>query len=71
MNKNGIWGKHYLTGSKLKLNHRNKIYSVLLFSFNCFMGTNLDKLVIGNYYLSKDNQNKNSKIDYKSQFEKD
>jgi len=35
------------------------------------MGTNLDKLVIGNYYLSKDNQNKNSKIDYKSQFEKD
>ena len=40
-------------------------------AFNCFMGTNLDKLVIGKYYLSKDNQNKNSKIDYKSQFEKD
>ena len=27
-------------------------------AFNCFMGTDLDKLVIGNCYLDKTNQNK-------------
>lgn len=26
-------------------------------AFNCFMGTNLDKLVIGNCYLDKISQN--------------
>ena len=31
-------------------------------AFNCFMGTGLDKLVIGNFYLDKKNQNTNLKI---------
>ncbi len=40
-------------------------------AFNCFMGTELDKLVIGNFYLTKDQQNKNLKKVYKQQFELD
>ena len=40
-------------------------------AFNCFMGTDLDKLVIGNCYLDKTNQNKFLKKDYKNQFELD
>ncbi len=40
-------------------------------AFNCFMGTDLDILVIGNYYLEKDKQNKNLKKDYTKQFELD
>ncbi len=40
-------------------------------AFNCFMGTDLDILVIGDYYLEKDKQNENLKRDYKKQFELD
>ena len=40
-------------------------------AFKCFMGTELDKLVIGNCYLSKDNQNKDLKSEYKEKFELD
>ena len=40
-------------------------------AFNCFMGTNLDKLVIGNCYLDKKNQNKSLKKEYKNKFELD
>jgi carbamoyltransferase len=40
-------------------------------AFNCFMGTNLDKLVIGNCYLDKKDQNKNLKKEYKNKFELD
>ena len=40
-------------------------------AFNCFMGTELDVLVIGNYYLDKKTQNKNLKKDYKNKFELD
>ena len=40
-------------------------------AFNCFMGTELDKLVIGNCFLDKKNQDTNLKKDYKSQFELD
>ena len=40
-------------------------------AFNCFMGTELDKLVIGNCYLSKDNQKQNLKTSYKEKFELD
>ena len=40
-------------------------------AFNCFMGTKLDKLVIGNCYLDKTNQNHFLKKDYKNKFEKD
>ena len=40
-------------------------------AFNCFMGTELDKLVIGNYYLEKKEQNPNLKKDYKKKFELD
>ena len=39
-------------------------------AFNCFMGTNLDVLVIGNCYL-KNRQNKSLNKDYKNKYEKD
>jgi carbamoyltransferase len=47
------------------------IVNTPLDAFNCFMGTELDKLVIGNCYLDKTNQNKFLKKDYKNQFELD
>ena len=40
-------------------------------AFNCFMGTEMDKLVIGNCFLDKKKQKKNLKKDYKNQFELD
>ena len=40
-------------------------------AFNCFMGTDLDILVIGNCYLKKKNQNKELKKDYKNKYELD
>ena len=40
-------------------------------AFNCFMGTDLDKLVIGNCYLEKKSQNIFLKKDYKIEFELD
>ena len=40
-------------------------------AFNCFMGTNLDVLVIGNFYLDKEKQDKKLKKDYSNQFELD
>ena len=40
-------------------------------AFNCFMGTELDKLVIGNCFLEKKKQNTKLKKDYKSNFELD
>jgi len=40
-------------------------------AFNCFMGTGLDYLVIGNCILDKSKQNPNIKKDYKNEFELD
>mgnify|MGYP003329969861 CR=1 FL=1 len=40
-------------------------------AFNCFMGTELDKLVIGNCFLDKKKQDPKLKKDYKSSFELD
>ena len=40
-------------------------------AFNCFMGTELDNLVIGNCYLVKSEQDKLLKTDYKQSFELD
>ena len=40
-------------------------------AFNCFMGTELDKLVIGNFFLDKKDQDSNLKKDYKNEFELD
>ena len=40
-------------------------------AFNCFMGTELDKLVIGNFYLDKQKQNQNLKKNYSKEFELD
>ena len=37
-------------------------------AFNCFMGTELDKLVIGNCYLEKKEQNSSLKKDYSKEF---
>ena len=40
-------------------------------AFNCFMGTELDKLIIGNCYLDKKDQNQSLKKDYTQNFELD
>ena len=40
-------------------------------AFNCFMGTDLDYLVIGNCILDKTKQNQNLKKNYKNEFELD
>ncbi len=40
-------------------------------AFNCFMGSELDILVIGNCYLKKTNQKESLKINYKNRFELD
>ena len=40
-------------------------------AFNCFMGTDLDYLVIGNCVLDKNKQNSKLKKDYSSEFELD
>ena len=40
-------------------------------AFNCFMGTELDYLVIGNCILDKSKQDNNLKKDYKKKFELD
>ena len=47
------------------------IVNTPLDAFNCFMGTNLDCLVIGNYFLNKDDQDKNLRKSYSSKFELD
>ena len=40
-------------------------------AFNCFMGTELDYLVIGDCILDKSKQNPNLKQDYKKKFKLD
>ena len=40
-------------------------------AFNCFMGTELDTLVVGNFFLKKNDQKKSLKRDYKNIFELD
>ena len=40
-------------------------------AFNCFMGTDLDILVIGNCYLKKENQKNELKQNYKNKYELD
>ena len=40
-------------------------------AFNCFMGTDLDYLVIGNCILNKKEQHKSLKKDYKENFKLD
>ena len=40
-------------------------------AFNCFMGTDLDKLIVGNCYLEKKNQDPLLKKDYTKEFELD
>tara|TARA_Y100001958_G_C21236781_1_gene563399 strand:- start:655 stop:2493 length:1839 start_codon:yes stop_codon:yes gene_type:complete len=40
-------------------------------AFKCFMGTELDVLVVGNCYLNKNNQDLNLKSDYTNKFELD
>ena len=40
-------------------------------AFNCFMGTNLDILIIENYILLKENQSKSLSVNYKNKFELD
>tara|TARA_B100001564_G_scaffold71182_1_gene56527 strand:- start:90 stop:1916 length:1827 start_codon:yes stop_codon:yes gene_type:complete len=40
-------------------------------AFKCFMGTNLDALVINNFVLEKKKQKKNLNLDYKKEFQLD
>ena len=40
-------------------------------AYNCFMGTELDSLVIGNCYLDKKNQNENFNKNYSDKFQLD
>ena len=40
-------------------------------AFNCFMGTDLDFLIIGDCILEKDKQDKKLKKDYSQEFELD
>ena len=47
------------------------IVNTPLDAFNCFMGTELDKLVIGKCYLEKNKQNLSLKKDYTEEFELD
>jgi len=47
------------------------IVNTPLDAFNCFMGTELDKLVIGDCYLDKNNQDPSLKKDYTKEFELD
>ncbi len=47
------------------------IVNTPLDAFNCFMGTELDKLVIGNCYLEKNAQDVSLKKDYTKEFELD
>jgi carbamoyltransferase len=47
------------------------IVNTPLNAFNCFMGTGLDKLVIGDCYLDKSNQDSSLKKDYSKEFELD
>ncbi len=47
------------------------IVNTPLDAFNCFMGTDLDVLAIGNFYLEKNKQDQNLKKNYLSQFELD
>jgi len=47
------------------------IVNTPLDAFNCFMGTELDKLAIGNCYLDKRSQDSSLKKDYSKEFELD
>ena len=47
------------------------IVNTPLDAFNCFMGTGLDKLIIGDCYLDKNNQDPLLKKDYTKEFELD
>lgn len=40
-------------------------------AFRCFMGTEIESLAVGNYYLSKADQDPSLKLDYKDAFELD
>ena len=40
-------------------------------AYRCFMGTELDILVVGNCYIEKFNQNNNLKANYQNTFELD
>ena len=47
------------------------IVNTPLDAFNCFMGTDLDKLIIGNCHLNKNNQSPSLKKDFIKEFELD
>lgn len=40
-------------------------------AFHCFMGTEIEVLVVGNCFLQKESQNPALKLDYKNAFELD
>jgi carbamoyltransferase len=67
---------HALTGCPLVVNTSFNVRSEPIVctpedAFRCFMGTEIDMLVVGNCVLRKDEQDPALKIDYKDDFEPD
>jgi carbamoyltransferase len=67
---------HQLTGCPVLINTSFNVRSEPIVctpedAFRCFMGTEIDMLVVGNCVLRKDEQNPALKIDYKDKFEPD
>jgi carbamoyltransferase len=67
---------HALTGCPLLVNTSFNVRSEPIVctpedAFRCFMGTEIDMLVVGNCVLRKDEQDPALKIDYKDDFEPD
>ena len=67
---------HGLTGCPVVINTSFNVRSEPIVctpedAFRCFMGTEIDMLVVGNCVLRKDEQDPALKIDYKDDFEPD
>jgi carbamoyltransferase len=67
---------HQLTGCPLLVNTSFNVRSEPIVctpadAFRCFMGTEIDMLVVGNSVLRKGQQDPRLKVDYKDRFEPD
>src|SRR5215471_1478954 len=67
---------HALTGCPVLINTSFNVRSEPIVctpedAFRCFMGTDIDLLVVGNAVLHKQDQDQNLRVDYKDDFEMD
>ena len=60
---NGLWSLFNIWGEPIVNTPED--------AFICFMGTEINNLVIENCFLSKEKQNKSLKMDYKGKYELD